>query len=365
MDVLEPELLFLPNGITYRVNPSTDPLINIKQDEIPNYETSRFVRYDEDFPSCSGPVLKQTIECPSLLLKYVIGKGGEKKKQIEQETHTRIIIPDKKTPNKPILVEALSSVEQLSSALTRIQMIIDSGREKEPFTHFVSIPISSEEISRNFANFKDSILSTGFCQSQRISQALFQNEFKLHITIATLALLSKNEVDDACEILKSLEMPLKDICDSQELKFELSGLEIMNDDPTAVDVLYAKVSQENSEVLQIMIDFIYERFASSGYLQKSFGRDSVKMHVTLMNKRFGQDSSMNTSNESTTQLRNNRTSEQEEGSLDRTFDARGILNQFSDFQFGTFAADKIHLSQRYSTDCKTGFYAHSYILDLS
>lgn len=363
MDVLEPEFLHLPNGITYRVNPSTDPLINIKQDEVPNYETTHFVRNDEDFPSCGGPSLKQTIECPSVLLKYVIGRGGEKKKQIEQETHTRIIIPDKKTPNKPILVEALSSVEQLNSALTRIQMIIDTGREKEPFTHFVSIPISTEEICRNFNAFKDSILSKGFCQSQRISQALFQNEFKLHVTIATLALLSKNEVDDACDILKNLEGPLKDICNCQKLQFQLCGLEIMNDDPSAVDVLYAKVKQGDSEVLQLMVDFIYERFATSGYLQKSFGRDSVKMHVTLMNKRFGQESAMITS-EGLNQLPNERGFEPE-NSLNKTFDATEILNDFSHFEFGTFAADKIHLSQRYSTDCKTGFYAHSYILNLS
>ena len=365
MDILEPELLYLPNGITYRVNPSTDPLINIKQDEIPKYEAP-CVRDDEDeYSTCGGgPSLKQNIDCPPVLMKYVIGRGGEKKKQIEQETHTRIIIPDRKTPNRPIIVEALSSVEQLNSAITRIQMIIDTGREKEPFTHFVSIPISNEAICRNFNHFKDAILTTGFCQSQRITSALFQNEFKLHLTVATLTLLSKNEVNDACEILKSLEGSLKNICDSQQLEFELCGLEIMNDDPTAVDVLYAKVSQKNSEILQLMVDFIYKRFASCGYFQKSFSRDFVKMHVTLINKKFGQDAAMNTSKESE-QKSNNKVGFEEETILDKTFDVRGILEQFSDFEFGSFAADKIHLSQRYSTDCKTGFYAHSYILDLS
>lgn len=185
MDVLEPEFLFLPNGITYRVNPSTDPLININQDEIANYG-NHFVR-DDEFASCGGASLKQTVECPSVLLKYVIGKGGEKKREIEQETHTRIIIPDRNTPNKPIIVEALSSGDQLSSAITRIQMMIDSGREKEAFTHFISIPIPNPEICATFNTFKDSILSTGFCQSQRINSALFQNEFKLHLTVATLA----------------------------------------------------------------------------------------------------------------------------------------------------------------------------------
>lgn len=51
-------------------------------------------------------------------------------------------------------------------------------------------------------------------------------------------------------------------------KLKMSGLEIMNDDPTAVDVLYGCIQEEttweNDGVLQNMLNEIVDFFAAKG-----------------------------------------------------------------------------------------------------
>ena len=44
------------------------------------------------------------------------------------------------------------------SAKTRVEVLVDSARQRQPFTHFLSIPIQSDEISEKFEDFKFSIM---------------------------------------------------------------------------------------------------------------------------------------------------------------------------------------------------------------
>ncbi|XP_075239931.1 activating signal cointegrator 1 complex subunit 1-like [Convolutriloba macropyga] len=358
MDVLAPELLLLPNGSVYRVNPTYDSSINMKPSEIEDTATSfEPLPTRDDFETCQVDFtdLKRTIDCPPLLLKYVIGKGGEKKREIEQETKTRVTIPDRKFPDNPIVVQGLSSVEMLNSAITRIQLTMERGRAKEPFTHFVSIPVVNLEILERFEAFKESVMSAGFVKSRRIEDTLFQKPQKMHITVATLALLSKNEVKEAVEVMNNLHSELSALVGDAKMSFTLNSLEIMNDDPSSADVLYAKVNGDSSVLLQVIVDTIYERFSNTGYLQKSFDRESVKMHVTLMNSRFR--------GERVTQQSNLGSNNSEETD-DKSFDVGALMENLADYEFGSFEVDKIHLSQRYSTNAKTGYYSDSCILTL-
>ena len=40
------------------------------------------------------------------------------------------------------------------SAKTRIDVLVDSARQRQAFTHFLSIPVQSEEILEKFEDFK-------------------------------------------------------------------------------------------------------------------------------------------------------------------------------------------------------------------
>jgi len=49
----------------------------------------------------------------------------------------------------------------LLSAKTRIDLLVESARQRQPFTHFISIPVNSEPIQDRFGEFKDDIVR--FC----------------------------------------------------------------------------------------------------------------------------------------------------------------------------------------------------------
>ena len=44
------------------------------------------------------------------------------------------------------------------SAKTRVEVLLDSGRQKQPFTHFLSVPLTDKHIQGTLADFKTDIL---------------------------------------------------------------------------------------------------------------------------------------------------------------------------------------------------------------
>ena len=92
-----------------------------------------------------------------------------------------------------------------------------------------------------------------------------------------------------------------------KLEFDISGLEIMNDDPSDVDVLYGKIVDKTGK-LQSIVDAIgmyqfvqvkfyfnhymswncpVEKFVQSGLMKREY--DRVKLHATLLNTLFRKD----------------------------------------------------------------------------
>lgn len=98
----------------------------------------------------------------------------------------------------------------------------------------------------------------------------------------------------------------------------VSGLEIMNDDPSAVRVLYGLV---HSDELEEFANRCFRRFNQSGLSFDHFDRDAVKLHMTIMNKKF-------------------------RSSNPASFDAREILKRWSDFNFGSVQCNELLLCLR-------------------
>lgn len=122
-------------------------------------------------------------------------------------------------------------------------------------------------------------------QSDFIDESLFQTPDKLHITLGVLVLLNKDEIDELTEILDEFRINSLKLCffsiDTALINFifivflsvfflirnrpmlekkvfeaRIEGLEIMNDDPSEVDVLYAKVTECDAliEVVDALMD---------------------------------------------------------------------------------------------------------------
>lgn len=52
----------------------------------------------------------------------------------------------------------------MSSAITRIEVLTDSGRSKQTFTHFISIPANQDVIQEGFTEFKRDVSDmVGLC----------------------------------------------------------------------------------------------------------------------------------------------------------------------------------------------------------
>lgn len=138
------------------------------------------------------------------------------------------------------------------------------------------------------------------------------------------------------------------------IEVRLRGLQYMNDDPSAVDVLYAKVE---SEPLQRIADQIMEYFIANGLARRQSSH--VKLHATLINSKFNQHhrNSHGEGEESEeSRPHNNRHGR-------KTFDATAIMREFGEFDFGVQAVTEIHLSQRLSTACN-GFYEATALVKL-
>lgn len=125
----------------------------------------------------------------------------------------------------------------------------------------------------------------------------------------------------------------------KKLVVNVHGLEIMNDDPSAVRVLYAKVE---SEMLQDISNQIYNRVIDAGLGKRQFDRDTVQLHMTLINVKHASKD-----DDDDVQTKFKRTNYE--------FDARNILENYSDYEFGSFDVSEIHMAI-ISTEDTDGFY---------
>uniref|UniRef100_A0A8V0ZL86 Activating signal cointegrator 1 complex subunit 1 n=2 Tax=Gallus gallus TaxID=9031 RepID=A0A8V0ZL86_CHICK len=346
MDVLRPTLVRI-GGRVYRKNIIHEQVQ--QQEEEENFYTGPSDCADEP---CDAFVVEETdkgfqcrVEVPSPLYKYIIGKKGETKKRIETETRTSISIP------KPGLEGEIVITGQqrggVISARTRIDVLLDSFRKKQPFTHFLSFALNQPVVQEKFLQFKEEVLEK-CSQDHGVSSSLFQNPAKLHLTLGTLVLLNEQEIQRACDLLQQCKEDFVDqITGGKPLSVEVAGVEYMNDDPAMMDVLYAKVHmKDGSDKLQVIADQLVEKFVASGLMLREW--DRVKLHATVMNTLFRKDPSGAEERSSTV---SGKSSFKERES----FNGRNILKLFENFSFGEVQLDAVLLSQRYSSDA-SGYY---------
>ncbi|XP_068113876.1 activating signal cointegrator 1 complex subunit 1 isoform X2 [Hyperolius riggenbachi] len=287
MDVLRPTLVTI-GGRVYRKNAVREATYQNEEEE------SFFIDTDQclDEP-CDDYLIEETdkgyqcyIDLPSQLFKYIIGKKGETKRNLESDTRTSINIPRQGMEGEIVITG--QNRNGVISARTRIELLAETFRKKQPFTHFLSFALNQPEIQEKFMQFKEEVLAK--CSKDRgVESTIFQNPVKLHLTIGTLVLLNENEVEQACQLLqKCKEEFLDKIAAGKALQVTMSGIEYMNDDPAMVDVLYAKVEmKDGSERLQLIADRLMQKFLSSGLMLKEW--DRVKLHATVMNTLFRRD----------------------------------------------------------------------------
>ncbi|XP_012686590.2 activating signal cointegrator 1 complex subunit 1 [Clupea harengus] len=345
MEVLRPVLVNI-KGRIYRKTAVKEECYDDEEDDYSYYGTASDQCADEP---CDLHAIEQTekgfccaLDIPSVLHKYIIGKKGETKKRLESDTKTSINIPKQGVEGAIVITAAQKA--SVASAVTRLELLVESFRRKQPFTHFLSLALNHPNIQEGFLRFKEEVLKQ-CSQDVGVDASIFQNPAKLHLTVGTLALLSEAEVQRASELLQQCQDFIRDLTEGKPLPLVVSGIEYMNDDPSMVDVLYAKVQVKGgSDALQVIADRLVEHFVAVGLMVREWER--VKLHGTVMNTLFRKDHSAEDKGSHGKQNTKGR----------EAFDARNILQNFGAYHFGEFELNTVQISQRFSSD-STGYYS--------
>ncbi|XP_037806588.1 activating signal cointegrator 1 complex subunit 1 [Lucilia sericata] len=258
-------------------------------------------------------MFKLPIHVASSFYGGIIGHKGSTKRRIETEAQCDITIPQRnatqKQSNSKIIIKAKTRNNVLS-ARRKIQLLLTSLRKRMAPTHFYGIALNFGEIQEKFIDLRKQIMSA---EIAGIEESIFQSENSIHLTFGTCVLMDEVERTRAMEILQSCREFLTDL--KPPFTVRVSGLEIMNDDPSSVRVLYALVE---SPELQIFADRCFQRFNQSGFGFDDFDRGNVKLHMTVMNNRYRNSDA-------------------------KSFDAREILKRWSNFDFGTAQCNELLL----------------------
>ena len=108
---------------------------------------------------------RAVLKISSAFFPQIIGKGGQTKTRLEIDTKTKIVIP-RKGQEGDIIVTGVSRNGVLS-ACNRIDVTVASSRQRQPFTHFISLPVNEKHIQEAFLQFKSDVLSS--CQNVKRS----------------------------------------------------------------------------------------------------------------------------------------------------------------------------------------------------
>ncbi|CAK1550016.1 unnamed protein product [Leptosia nina] len=356
-DILRPDLLWI-EGRCYRVNdPTTDISFHQEHDLFENemiYEDMPQEDDDDDYEveMVDSNRFYTTFHVSKHYLGHIIGKKGTTRMRIQRDTKTDIKIP-KLGETKDVTIYG-SNVASVKAARRRINVIVMSARMKNHSTHFISIPMNSPDIMKSFESFKNSVLSE--CQSRGLEESLFIKASKLHITVGVMCLMDNEERLLASKYLtEAKELIIMPILKNYlPLRLRLKGLSYMNDDPKDVHVLYGTVEEDNVRdgLLQDVVDAIVEFFYKKGFMDKEFGRDHVKVHVTLLNSKYRGRSSRDDEDEPSIKQQR------------ESFDGSEVLKKFKDFDFGVIELSSIHLSQRKSMG-SDGFYQQTCVINLN
>ncbi len=131
-----------------------------------------------------------------------------------------------------VLILQGPSEDAVESAKTRIMILIDDAIARSPPTHFISIPVQSDQVLTNYASF------VAACKASGTPAELLSEALSLHLTLGVLRLHGSDRMEQA---KKALDEAAHRFSSMKPDGFEVRGLDYMNDDPSQVNVLFARV----------------------------------------------------------------------------------------------------------------------------
>ncbi|XP_023319707.1 activating signal cointegrator 1 complex subunit 1 [Eurytemora carolleeae] len=180
MDILKPSVVWV-GGRCYRKNNQVEYTVRTgytgeNEDEDDDHEFVNNQGDEEEIDlqhvvdEFSGG-FRASLQVSSNFFPLIIGKGGQIKIRLEKETGTRIVIPRKGLEGD--VVVSGTQRHGVVRCCNRIDKMIMSSRHKQPFTHFLSLPVNSNNLQQTFSKFKKEVLDN--CSGSRgVEESIFQ-----------------------------------------------------------------------------------------------------------------------------------------------------------------------------------------------
>ncbi|CAL2034944.1 unnamed protein product [Caenorhabditis brenneri] len=263
---------------------------------------------------------------PKCFIGKLIGTNRRTLNALENDTQCRI-----KTPRGgerfPCEISSIVSLECVQRCLDRIDIFIADARKSARVTHFVAFPCDQHEVKENFNTFKQLVIENERVDESCKNPQLFTKSSHLHLTLAVVRIFDDMDLEKTINAFKTIEQEIRVLIGSSSLLAKLQGIDMMNDDPTQVSVIYANVS---GVLIQNVANHISRRLIEFGIASSEKNSsdcfEEVKLHMTLMNARYSTQSDKSVKRKQTL-----------------TFDATTILEEHRDFYFGSIPLSEICL----------------------
>ncbi|CAP27346.2 Protein CBG06998 [Caenorhabditis briggsae] len=285
---------------------------------------------DERISVIDGKKWIASISVPACFIGKLHGMNRRALNALENDTQCRVKTP-RRDENKPCEISSIVRLECVQRCLDRIEIFVDDAKKTARVTHFVALPCDQHEVQENFEVFKQLVLDSEHFDASCKNPQLFTKSPRLHLTLSVVCLFDDVDLQRITESFKVIEEEIKEIMNNKPMIADIQGIDMMNDDPSQVSVIYAKVSGEK---IQEVANHLNRRLIELGFA-KNEGGDEVKLHMTLMNARYVA---------------------QAEKLKKFTFDAKKILEDLKESYFGTFQLTEICLCPLNSNSSSDKFY---------
>jgi len=268
---------------------------------------------------------------PKIFYKYIVGRAGNIKNKIQNDTGASISIPTIDNSSEEIVVKGPSEGSVIS-AKTRLDLIVENALYDLPFTHFLSIPLNDAILQQHLKTLQSDILIR--CNDAHgLEKSILIDPAQFHLTILMLKLYTPESINKAQKLLKECAPQIYDIVGTRSVVAHLQGLEYMNDDPSAVDILYVKVG--GSKRLADICSHLVNVYSAANLCPP---QESTKLHATLIS----------------TKLRSMHDVKRDKAR--QAIDATPIIHVFGDVDLGSYRLTDVHLSQRGAFDPSSDYW---------
>ena len=275
--------------------------------------------------------------------RFIVGSKGATLQQLEKDTGASITIPKTVKEQKiGIIIRGLNE-QAVVSAKTRIDFIIESNKHKVPYTHFISIPLDMSSLLESTTSLVSGLKDDFVSESSRVHSSIFQRPEKLHLTVVMLRLYGDDDIKKATETLKKcskfVEENFSGSTSDFDCRIHIKGMQIMNDDPSRVNVLYLGIERDVfSEKLLQLIDYCSQQFVLVGLCTSKETENNRKLHATLMNTKWRKDFTEPDPVDDDDELLARRPDAR------LTFDATEILNKYENIDLGHHKLMRLEVS---------------------